>query len=117
MEITRHHEAEIAVLALVGRLTVNDTPGKLKAEATQAISEGAKAIILDLAQVPYIDSTRLGELIAAHISVARQNGRLVLVCPTQRITALLKLAGLEGIFETYPSLELARDAVTSQRRT
>ena len=112
MEITRHHDADIAVLALVGRLTVNDAPGRLKAEASQAITDGARAIILDLAQVPYIDSTRLGELIAAHISVARQSGRLVLVCPTQRITALLKLAGLVVIFETYPTLEQARAALS-----
>ena len=111
MEITRRIEDGIAVLALVGRLTVNDTPGQLKAAAAQAIAEGAHAVALDLSQVPYIDSTRLGELIAAHITVARQNGRLVLICPTQRITALLKLAGLEGIFETYPSLDQARTAL------
>jgi anti-sigma B factor antagonist len=115
MEIIRHHVDGIAVLALVGRLTVNDTPGLLKAEATQALADGARAIILDLAQVPYIDSTRLGELIGAHITVARQGGRLVLVCPTQRITALLTLAGLGGIFETYASLDLARQAVLTPR--
>ncbi len=111
MEITRRIEDGVAVLALVGRLTVNDTPGELKAAAAQAITAGATAVALDLSQVPYIDSTRLGELIAAHITVARQNGRLVLICPTQRITALLKLAGLEGIFKTYPSFDAARTAL------
>ena len=115
MEIIRHHVDGIAVLALVGRLTVNDTPGLLKTEATQAVADGARAVILDLAQVPYIDSTRLGELIGAHITVARQGGRLVLVCPTERITALLTLAGLGGIFETYSSLDLARQAVLTPR--
>lgn len=111
MEITRRLEDGIAVLALVGRLTVNDTPGRLKAAAAQAVTEGAHAVALDLSQVPYIDSTRLGELIAAHITVSRQNARLVLICPTQRITALLTLAGLEGIFETYPSFDAARAAL------
>lgn len=111
MEITRQLDGSVAVLALVGRLTVNDTPGRLKTEATQALADGARAIILDLAQVPYIDSTRLGELITAHISVSRQQGRLVLVCPTQRITALLRLAGLDGVFETYPSVADARRAL------
>jgi len=115
MEITPHHVDGIAVLALVGRLTVNDTPGQLKAEATLALAAGARAVILDLAQVPYIDSTRLGELIAAHITVARQGGRLVLVCPTERITALLRLAGLDGIFEIYRSRELARQALLTPR--
>ncbi len=111
MEITQRLDGAIAVLALVGRLTINDTPGLLKVAAANAITNGASTVALDLSQVPYIDSTRLGELIAAHISVARQGGRLVLICPTERITALLTLAGLEGIFETYPSLDAARTAI------
>lgn len=111
MEITQRLDGGIAVLALVGRLTVNDTPGLLKAAAANAVINGASTVALDLSQVPYIDSTRLGELIAAHISVARHGGRLVLICPTERITALLTIAGLEGIFETYPSLDAARTAI------
>jgi anti-sigma B factor antagonist len=112
MEILRRLDDGIAVLALVGRLTVNDPPGLLKAAAGQAVADGAGVVALDLSQVPYIDSTRLGDLIGAHITVARQNGRLVLICPTKRITALLRLAGLEGIFETYASLEAARRAIS-----
>ena len=111
MEITQRLDGAIAVLALVGRLTINDTLGLLKVAAANAVINGASTVALDLSQVPYIDSTRLGELIAAHISVARQGGRLVLICPTERITALLTLAGLEGIFETYPSLDAARTAI------
>jgi anti-sigma B factor antagonist len=115
MEITRRLDDGIAVLGLVGRLTVNDTPGLLKTAAARAIADGASAVALDLSQVPYIDSTRLGELIAAHITVTRQHGRLVLICPTQRITALLRLAGLEGIFETFESLDRARQALRQPR--
>lgn len=111
MEITRAQAGHVATLTLAGRLTVTDTPGRLKAEAAAAIAEGATAVILDLTQVPYIDSTRLGELIATQITVSRQNGRLALVCPTQRITALLKLAGLDGVFETFPSVDAARSAL------
>jgi anti-sigma B factor antagonist len=111
MEITQRRDGNIATLVVQGRLTITDTPGRLKAAATRALADGATAILLDLAQVPYIDSTRLGELIATHIAVARQNGRLLLICPTDRITALLKLAGLEGIFETFRSASDARKAL------
>ena len=111
MEISREQVGPIATLTLAGRLTVTDTPGRLKNEAADAIRAGATAVILDLTHVPYIDSTRLGELIATQITVSRQNGRLALVCPTQRITALLKLAGLEGVFETFPSVDAARTAL------
>lgn len=111
MEITQRLDGGIAVLALVGRLTVNDTPGLLKVAAAKAVTDGASTVALDLSQVPYIDSTRLGELITAHISVTRKGGRLILICPTERITALLTIAGLEGIFETYTSLDAAHRAL------
>lgn len=111
MDVARSLDGSIATLTLAGRLTVTDTPGRLKAAALEALAQGARAIILDLSQVPYIDSTRLGELITAHITVSRQQGRLVLVCTSGRIPELLKIAGLEGVFETYTSIDDARQAL------
>ncbi len=111
MDVARSLDGSIATLTVAGRLTVTDTPGRLKAAALDAMAQGARAIILDLSQVPYIDSTRLGELITAHITVSRQQGRLVLVCTSGRIPALLKIAGLEGVFETHGSIEDARRAL------
>lgn len=113
MEIYDRLDDSIAVLTLVGRLTVTDAPGRLKTAATHALARGAHVVALDLSQVPYIDSTRLGELIATHISVAKQNGRLMLVAPPTRITALLRLAGLEEVFEVYESLDAARRALSA----
>lgn len=111
MDVARSLDGSIATLTLAGRLTVTDTPGRLKAAALEALAQRARAIILDLSQVPYIDSTRLGELITAHITVSRQQGRLVLVCTSGRIPELLKIAGLEGVFETYTSIDDARQAL------
>jgi anti-sigma B factor antagonist len=68
-------------------------------------------VVLDLARVPYIDSTRLGELIAAHVTVTRNGGRLVVAGATSHITNLLKVAGLEGIFESFPSVAEAHAAL------
>ena len=56
---------------MTGRLTVSDEPGSLKQAAADAVAGGAKSVVLDLSKVPYIDSTRLGELIAAHVTVSR----------------------------------------------
>lgn len=108
MEIDISLDGVIAILRLTGRLTVSDKPGGLKQAAASAVSGGARVVLLDLSRVPYIDSTRLGELIAAHISVAKLGARLALVGTTARITELFVLAGLEGIFESFPSLDAAR---------
>lgn len=105
MQITEQQIADAAVLILKGRLTVSDEPGLLKAAATRAATGPATLVLIDLAEVPYIDSTRLGELITSHISVARQGKRLALLRAPARILELLSLAGLAGVFATYDSVD------------
>jgi anti-sigma B factor antagonist len=107
MDIREQVNGEIALVLLSGRLTVNDQPGMLKDAICAVLGRGARHVLLDLSGVRYIDSTRLGELIAAHITVSRQGGRLKLVAAPDRIVELLSLAGLGGIFERYPNAEEA----------
>jgi len=105
MEITQRQTGNIAILVLAGRLTVNDQPGMLKAAVATAVETGARHVLLDLSGVHYIDSTRLGEIIAAHVTVTRRGGRLRLVGTPDRITELLQIAGLDGIFERFATTE------------
>ena len=104
MEINERQGGSVTILELSGRLTVNDQPGMLKEAVAGAVRRGAKHVLLDLAAVHYIDSTRLGELIAAHVTLSRQGGQLRLVGTPTRITDLLAIAGLDGIFERYATM-------------
>jgi len=113
MEIQEQLTGEIAVVALTGRITVNDQPGMLKDAVCSVLGRGARHVFLDLSGVRYIDSTRLGELIAAHVSVSRRGGRLKLVATPDRIVELLSLAGLGGIFERYATTEEASKSLAS----
>ena len=107
MEIRQLQSGSVAIVELAGRLTVNDQPGLLKEAVTAAIQDGARHVLLVLSGVHYIDSTRLGELISAHISVTKQGGRLKLIAPPERIVSLLSIAGLGGVFEQFQTIELA----------
>jgi len=95
---------------LAGRLTVNDRPGALKEAVVAALGRGAKNLIIDLKGVNYIDSTRLGELIAAHVTVTRQSGRLKLAHTPARVVELLVLSGLSDVFERFGSIQEAKDS-------
>lgn len=112
MEIHERLTGDVALVELAGRLTVNDQPGMLKDAVAGVIERGARHVLLDLSGVRYIDSTRLGELIAAHISVTRVGGRLKLVATPARIVELLSLAGLGGIFERYATADEARQSLS-----
>jgi anti-sigma B factor antagonist len=107
MRISERKTGSIAVLALSGRLTVNDQPGVLREAVLNALQGGARHVLLDLSGVHYIDSTRLGEIISAHVSVTRRGGRLRLVAPPDRIIELLAIAGLDGVFERFATTEEA----------
>jgi anti-sigma B factor antagonist len=107
MEIRERLAGEVAIVELSGRLTVNDQPGRLKDAVAGVVERGARHVLLDLSGVHYIDSTRLGELIAAHITVTRRGGHLRLVGTPARILELLALAGLDGIFERYATTDEA----------
>ena len=111
MEIRRREAGPIALIELAGRLTINDQPGMLKDAVAAAVGDGARHVLLDLSGVRYIDSTRLGEIIAAHITVSRQGGRLKLVGTPDRIVELLEIAGLDGIFERYASADDAKKSL------
>jgi anti-sigma B factor antagonist len=105
MRINERRNGDIAVLELSGRLTVNDQPGMLREAVTNALQNGARHVLLHLGGVQYIDSTRLGEIISAHVTVSRRGGRLRLVATPDRITELLAIAGLEGVFERFATTE------------
>jgi anti-sigma B factor antagonist len=107
MEIRQRLDGNIAILELAGRLTVNDQPGMLKEAVAAAVESGSRHVLLDLSGVRYIDSTRLGEIIAAHVTVTRRGGHLRLVGTPDRIVELFNIAGLGGIFERFASAEEA----------
>jgi anti-sigma B factor antagonist len=109
MEIRQRQSGNIAILELAGRLTVNDQPGMLKEAVANAVESGSRHVLLDLSGVHYIDSTRLGEIIASHVTVTRRGGHLRLVGTPARITELLAIAGLEGVFERFATTEEAAE--------
>ncbi len=113
MQIQERVTNEVGILRLAGRLTVNDQPGLLKQAIADLVRKGARHVILDLGGVLYIDSTRLGELIAAHVMMSRRGGRLLLAATPPRVLELLVLSSLVDVFERFDSVEAAEAAFTS----
>ena len=113
MQIRDRMVEDVAVLELTGRLTVSDNPGLIREAVADALRRGARHVALDLTNVHYIDSTRLGELIAVHVTLSRAGGRLTLVGTPARVLELLTLAGLDTVFERFGSVD---EALTSLAR-
>ena len=92
---------EVTVLDLKGKVTLGEGDEALKDKINSLLLQGRKRILLNLENVPYIDSAGLGEIVRTYTTVSRQGGQLKLVNLTKRITDLLMITKLLTVFETF----------------
>jgi len=110
MQIEERQVGEIMILDLKGKVTLGEGDEVLKDKINSLILQNKKRILLNLADVPYIDSAGLGEIVRTYTTVSRQGGQLKLVNLTKRITDLLMITKLLTVFETF---DVEQDALKS----
>jgi anti-sigma B factor antagonist len=103
MQIEERAVGEVVVLDLKGRVTLGDGDELLKDKVNSLVNRGFKKIVLNLAEVPYVDSAGLGEIVRTYTTVSRQGGSLKLLNLTKRISDLLSITKLLTVFETFDS--------------
>jgi anti-sigma B factor antagonist len=110
MQIDQRAVGDVVVLDLKGRITMGEGDELLKDKVNSLVNQGHRKIVLNLAEVPYVDSAGLGEIVRTYTTVSRQGGSLKLLNLTKRITDLLSITKLLTVFETFDS---ENDAVRS----
>src|SRR5262247_3985665 len=116
MQIDERRAGGVVLLDLKGRVMLGEGDELLKDKVNSLLSQGNKKIVLNLAEVPYIDSAGLGEIVRTFTTVSRQGGSLKLLNLTKRITDLLSITKLLTVFETYDSeADAVRSFSTSAR--
>ena len=110
MQIEQRAVGDVMVLDLKGKITLGEGDELLKDKVNSLVNQGHKKIVLNLAEVPYIDSAGLGEIVRTYTTVSRQGGSLKLLNLTKRITDLLAITKLLTVFETFES---ENDAIRS----
>jgi anti-sigma B factor antagonist len=103
MQIDQRAVGDVVVLDVKGRITMGEGDEMLKDKVNSLVNQGHKKIVLNLAEVPYIDSAGLGEVVRTYTTVSRQGGSLKLLNLTKRITDLLSITKLLTVFETFDS--------------
>jgi anti-sigma B factor antagonist len=103
MQIDERMVGDVVMLDLKGKITLGEGDELLKDKVNSLVNQGHKKIVLNLADVPYIDSAGLGEVVRTYTTVSRQGGSLKLLNLTKRITDLLSITKLLTVFETFDS--------------
>jgi anti-sigma B factor antagonist len=103
MQIEERVVDDVTILDLKGKITLGEGDEALKDKINSLVHQNRKRILLNLGDVPYIDSAGLGEIVRTYTTVSRQGGQLKLVNLTKRITDLLAITKLLTVFETFES--------------
>ena len=103
MQIEERSTGDVMVLDLKGKVTLGEGDQLLRDKVNSLIQQGRLKVVLNLADVPYIDSAGLGEIVRTYTTISRQGGSMKLLNLTKRITDLLSITKLLTVFETFDS--------------
>jgi anti-sigma B factor antagonist len=103
MKIVERQVEDVMILDLHGKILIGEGDDALRDAVNRVVDSGKTKILLNLEDVPYVDSAGLGEIVRCYTTVSRKNGKLKLINLTKKIQDLLSITKLLTVFETYDS--------------
>ena len=97
----------VTVVELTGRVTLGEESNQLRTALKGLLGQGKTRLVLDLAEVTYIDSAGLGTLVAGYTSAQNQGANLKLANLTKRFREQLNITKLVTVFDVYDTVEAA----------
>ncbi len=101
MRIKQRSAGPVTILDLNGRMTQNDGCGEIRTALKPLLEQGHTQFLLNLADVPYMDSSALGELASEFINVRYNKGTLKLVALTDRVRKLFEVTKLVQLIDVF----------------
>ena len=113
LRITQRAVGGVTVFSLSGDLVYDEGTRMLRDVLTTAVAAGARACLLDLSQITYLDSGGVGSLVEMFRHVTRRGGHLKLLCPSpcaRRVLGITRLTAVFDIFDDEPDALLNLNA-------
>lgn len=101
MKATVRQVNSVSVIDLSGRITLGEGCSQLRELIRDLLSKGHKNMLLNLADVTYIDSSGIGELVSGFTAVSNQGGQLKLLNLTKKVHDLLQITKLLTVFDVH----------------
>jgi anti-sigma B factor antagonist len=99
MTITTREVSHVTVVDINGRITLGEETGQLRDTVRNLIAAGKKKIVLNLANVDFIDSSGVGELVSSFTAVRNAGGDLKLFSLSKKVQDVLNVTKLYTIFD------------------
>lgn len=99
MKVIAREVEDITIVDVIGRIVLGEGESLLRETVAGLIANGRRRFLLNMAGVPYMDSSGLGALVETYHSVHRVGGRLQLLKLTKKLLELVEMTRLTKIFE------------------
>jgi anti-sigma B factor antagonist len=110
MKIEKRKNGNVTILDLKGKILFGDGIEELRQSINSSIKENEKQLILNFAEVPYLDSTGLGEVVRSYTTLKKEGGTVKITNLTDKVKDLMMVTKLITVFETFNN---ENDAVSS----
>jgi anti-sigma B factor antagonist len=101
VKVTMEEVDGVSLVGLNGRIVLGEESWALREAVKGLIADGKKKVVLNMANVTYIDSAGLGILVAAYVSAKTQGASIRLCALGHKFQEVLQITRLLTIFEVY----------------
>ena len=107
MKIETRTIGDVNILDCSGKITLGEGTMAVRNTVRDILKGNGKKIILNLADVNYIDSSGIGELVSTYTTVTNNGGQLKLLSLTKKIQELLAITKLLTVFQVFENEQAA----------
>ena len=105
MKITERRSGDVVILEFSGRLAIGDGDSQARDRIATLLAAGERKVLIGMAGVTVLDSSGVGELVAAHNAATSAGAKIRLAQLSPRVGEVLKITQLIGVLEIFDSLE------------
>lgn len=101
MKLSTRKVGAVVIIDVEGKILFGEGDTEVKQTVDDLLKKGSKNILLNLANVPYLDSAGLGEIIRCFTTLRKNGGNFRLLSPNRRIIDLLNITNLINVFDWF----------------
>jgi anti-sigma B factor antagonist len=114
MQTSTRQVGDVTIIEVTGRITLGDGNVKLREIIRDLAEKGNTRVVMILAEVNYIDSSGVGELVKTHTTIRNKGGRLKLANLSERVHSLLEMTKLSSVFDIHKDEDSAVKSFEAQ---
>jgi anti-sigma B factor antagonist len=97
----------VVILDLVGKMTLGEGDECLKDNVSTVINLGQHQLLINLAELSYMDAAGLGEIKRSWERMSKVGGKIKLLSPSYRVMGLLKITRMDTVIEVFADEKVA----------